>query len=160
MTVETVSTLPSIFLGALTEREAVWFLGTKTWLRATAAQTGGALGLVEHLLEPGFASPYHLHHNEDEAFYILDGALRFFSAGQSWVAGPGGFAFLPRESPHGFRVEGTTPARILLLMTPGGFEGFVTDLSEPAPPAGPPDMDLLMQTAARYRVDILGPLPE
>lgn len=82
------------------------------------------------------------------------------------MAGPGGYIFGPRGIPHGFRVEGTVPARILLLTTPGGgFENFILEMSEPAsetnvPPAGPPDMDKLMSLAAKYQIDILGPLPE
>ena len=148
------------FLGALDEQDAQWFLGQRTWVRATTDQTGGAMGLVEHLMTPGGGSPYHVHHNEDEEFYIISGEVRFFSDGQSSVLGPGGFAFLPREIPHGFRVEGDATARILLMITPGGFEGFVGDLCSPEPPTGPPDMAALVQTAARYGVDILGPLPE
>jgi quercetin dioxygenase-like cupin family protein len=148
------------YLGTLDERDARWFLGQRTWVRATAAQTGGTLGLVEHIMTPGGGSPYHVHHNEDEEFYVIDGEVRFFSDGESSVLGPGGFAFLPREIPHGFRVEGDANARILLMATPGGFEGFVAELSTPEPPDGPPDMAMLMQAAARYSIDILGPLPE
>ncbi len=151
---------PTLFLDSLNPESVAWFLGARTWIRATAQQTGSALGLVEHILEPGFASPYHLHHHEDEAFYVLDGQLRFVSEGCSWVVGAGGFAFLPREIPHGFRVEGDVNARCLLLVTPGGFEGFVAELSQPEPPAGPPDLDHLVRVAASYSIDILGPLPE
>jgi quercetin dioxygenase-like cupin family protein len=147
------------FLGSLHEDNAQWFLGQRTWVRATAAQTGGALGMVEHIMTPGGGSPYHVHHNEDEEFYIIDGELRFFSGDGSSVLGPGGFAFLPRGIPHGFRVEGDANARVLLLMTPGGFEGFVAEVSTPEPPTASPDMAALVQAAARYAVDILGPLP-
>jgi quercetin dioxygenase-like cupin family protein len=140
------------------------FLGTRTYVTATAAQTGGGFGLVEHVLPPGFASPYHLHHGEDESFYVVEGRMTFVVDGQAITAGPGAFLFGPRLVPHGFRVEGDTLARLLLLATPGGFEQFVVELSQPAPaagapPAGPPDMATLMAVAARYQIDILGPLP-
>jgi hypothetical protein len=91
---------------------------------------------------------------------VLEGAIRFFSEGGSWVLGAGGFAFLPRGIPHGFRTEGDAPSRSLLLATPAGFEGFVAELSAVEPPAGPPDMDALMADASRFGVEILGPLPE
>lgn len=142
-----------------TDAHMVWFLGEQTWLRATSDQTEGTLGLVEHRLNPGFASPYHRHQREDESFYVIDGELRFVSDGVSQIVGAGGFVFLPRNIPHGFCVHGDQSARVLLLATPGTFEGFVADLSSPEPPAGPPDMDVLMETAARYGIDILGPLP-
>jgi quercetin dioxygenase-like cupin family protein len=148
------------FLDTLDETDARWFLGCRVWCRAAAAQTGGALGLIEQIVPPGLGSPYHVHRHEDEAFYLLEGAIRFFSEGRSWVLGPGGFAFLPRGIPHGFRTEGDVPSRSLLLATPSGFEEFVTELSAPLPPAGPPDMGVLMATAARYGIEILGPLPE
>lgn len=145
---------------ALEEDAKFWFLGVETWLRTTTDETNGALGLVEHVLPPGFASPYHLHHGENEAFYVIEGTLQFISGERSWLAGPGGFAFLPREIPHGFRVEGRDAVRVLLFTMPGGFEGFVADLGAPAPPDGPPDLGKVMQVAARYNVEILGPLPD
>ena len=145
---------------------ALTFLGTPTWLRATAAQTGGALGLIEEVLPPGFESPYHVHRVEDESFYVLEGEMTFVHGApgeeESLRAGPGAFVFLPRGIPHGFRAEGPTPARVLVLVTPGGFEGFVATLSRPAaapPPSGPPDPGPLVALAAQYQVEIQGPLP-
>jgi hypothetical protein len=77
------------------------------------------------------------------------------------MAGPGDFVYGPRDIPHGFRVIGTAPARMLLMCAPAGFERFVRDLSMPldAVPA-PPDMAILVAAAAKYGVEILGPLPE
>jgi quercetin dioxygenase-like cupin family protein len=116
--------------------------------------------VIEQIVPPGLGSPCHIHRNEDEAFYILDGAIRFFSGDRSWVLGPGGFAFLPRGFPHGFRTERDKPSRSLLLVTPAGLEEFVAELSSPTPPAGPPDMGVLRAVAGRYGLEILGPLPE
>jgi quercetin dioxygenase-like cupin family protein len=135
-----------------------YFLGTPTSLRATAATTNGAFGLVEGQLPPGFESPYHVHTNEDEAFYVVEGEMAFIVDGKWMVAGPGTYAFGPRNLPHGFKVVGETPARLLLLCSPGGFEGFVNELRQPEP--APPDMGVLAATAARYGIEILGPLPE
>jgi quercetin dioxygenase-like cupin family protein len=142
------------------------FLGTPTWLRATAAQTGGALGLIEEVLPAGFESPYHVHGVEDESFYVLEGEVTFVHGGrgeeESLRAEPGAFVFLPRGIPHGFRAEGPTAARVLLLVTPAGFEGFVSTLSQPAaapPPSEPPDPGLLVALAVQHHVEILGPLP-
>ena len=148
------------FLGTMDESTGQWFLGCQVWRRAGGAQTGGALGLIEQIVAPGLGSPYHIHHNEDEAFFVLDGEIRFFSLGGSWVLGKGGFAFLPRGIAHGFRTEGDAPSRSLVLVTPAGFEEFVDELSAPAPPAGPPDMLALLEVAGRHGLEILGPLPE
>jgi quercetin dioxygenase-like cupin family protein len=144
---------------------AIWFLGTLAFVRASAESANGGFGLVENVMPPGFESPYHLHHNEDEGFYVLEGHVTFILDGRKSKAGPGAFVFGPRGIPHGFRVEGNAPARILLMAVPGGFEKFVVEMGEPAaapvlPPPAPPDMAKLMTLAAKYGIDILGPLPE
>jgi quercetin dioxygenase-like cupin family protein len=136
----------------------IYFLGLPTIIRATAETTGGGFGLVENLMPPGFSSPYHTHHLEDEAFYVLEGEMAFVCDGNWTLAGPGTYVFGPRHIPHGFKVLGNVPARMLLLCSPGGFEQFVTDMSEPV--AAPPDMAKLMAVAAKYQIDIHGPLPE
>jgi quercetin dioxygenase-like cupin family protein len=137
----------------------VHFLGIPTIVQATGATTGGAFGLVDHLaMPPGFASPYHTHQAEDEAFYVIDGEVAFV-LGDTWsVAGPGTYVFGPRQVPHGFKVLGDAPAHMLLLCTPGGFEQFIVELSTSAP--APPDMAQLMAVAARFHIDIHGPLPQ
>jgi ketosteroid isomerase-like protein/quercetin dioxygenase-like cupin family protein len=140
------------------EEPPIYFLGLPTILRATGQTTNGAFGLVENVMPPGFASPYHVHHLEDEAFYVLEGEMAFVCDGKWTAAGPGTYVFGPRNLPHGFKVLGDAPARMLLLCTPGGFEQFVVEMSEPAP--APPDMAKLMAVAAKYSVDILGPLPD
>ena len=138
------------------------FLGCPTQVRAKAETTNGAFGLVEHWeVQPGFASPYHTHHREDESFYIVQGEVAFVIDGQWHRVGAGGFVFGPREIPHGFKVVGDQPAQMLLQATPGGFEQFVIELGQPlADPVGPPDIPRMIETAARYGIDILGSLPE
>ena len=75
---------------------------------STGESTSGAFGLMEHWdMPPGFASPYHKHHREDEAFYVLDGEVAFVSDGKWFIAGPGKYVFGPRLIPHGFKVAGT-----------------------------------------------------
>jgi uncharacterized protein (TIGR02246 family) len=147
------------------KESAVWFLGALTRVMSTGENTNGAFGLIEQLIPAGFASPYHIHHLEDEAFYVLEGGVTFVCDGEWFKAGPGAYVYGPREIPHGFRIEGSTPARILLLCAPAGFERFVIEMSDPAtertlPPPAPPDMAKLMALAAKYNIDILGPLPE
>ena len=138
------------------------FLGVPTVMRSTADTTDGAFALMEHLEMPvGFASPYHTHHREDESFYILEGEVAFVCGGQWLKAGSGAFVYGPREIPHGFKVTGHSPARMLILCAPAGFERFVLDQTTPiTEPPSPPDMGKLMMLAAKYGIDIHGPLPE
>lgn len=146
------------------EGPSIWFLDTLMTVKATSAQTGGAFGLIEQVLPPGFAPPPHVHHAEDEAFYILEGTFTFTCGDQTLKAGPGSYIFMPRNIPHTFRVEGTEPAKLLQLNTPAGLEQFFVEMGEPAqgltlPPAGPPDIEKLLSLAPKYNFEILGPPP-
>ena len=138
------------------------FLGVPTAVKAAAETTHGAFTLIEHWEMPvGFSSPYHMHHREDESFYVIEGEVAFVLAGQWRKAGPGDFVYGPREVPHGFKVVGHSPARMLILCTPSGFEGFVLQQQTPiTEPPSPPDMGRLMMLAEQYGIEILGPLPE
>lgn len=144
------------------EGEAIWFLRNRMVVKATARSTGGAYGLVETMMPPGFSPPLHVHHAEDEAFWILEGELSMRCGDRTFRARPGAFVFLPRHVPHTFVVEGDVPARMLTLLTPGGGEGFFVDGSRPAehaglPPATPPDIPALKRVAERYDAEIIGP---
>lgn len=140
--------------------ETIWFWGAPTRVLARAEQTGGAFGLVEHVISVGDESPWHVHHTEDEAFYVAEGEVTFRVGDQITHAGPGAFLFGPRGIPHGFRVGGSQPARLLLLFSPGGFEQFITGMSESTPSADPPDMQKMMALAAKHSTEIFGPWPE
>ena len=138
------------------------FFGSPSVLHATGDATDGRFCLLEAVtMPPGLVSPYHTHHNEDEAFYVLDGEVRIVCDGTWMTAGPGTWVFGPRDVPHGFKVLGSRPARMLLLCAPAGFEKFVLELCAPVDAVpGPPDMARLMDAAARFNIDILGPLPD
>jgi len=97
------------------EDAAFRFLGLPTLMRSTSKTTHGAFGFMEHwAMPPGFASRYHIHHLEDEAFYVLEGDLAVVCDGRWIKAGPGAYVFGPREIPHGLKVVGSVPVRMLL----------------------------------------------
>jgi quercetin dioxygenase-like cupin family protein len=145
------------------DAEAIWFLGTLATLKASGAGTGGALSVVEFTHPAGFATPLHVHHAEDEAFYVLAGALRGVCGEQPWRATAGSFVWLPRGIPHGYTVEGEEPLRTLAITVPAGFDRFVAEVGEPAtqrviPPPAAPDVEKLLAAAAAHGQEILGPL--
>ena len=117
------------------EGEALWFLGTLGLLKATSDTTAGRVAVIEQLAPMGSGSPLHVHHNEDEWFYVIDGELTFWVGGQVISAPAGSFVYGPRDIPHTFMVS-SEQARFLLVTEPAGFEGFMRACSEPADPPG------------------------
>ena len=145
------------------EGDARWFLEFLVTIKSSAQTTDGRVAVVEHLAPRGAGSPLHVHHREDEWFYVIDGELTFWVGGQVINAPAGSFVYGPREIPHTFIVN-SAEARFLLVTEPAGFENFLHALSEPAqtltlPPssAEPPDPERMMATAAEYGIEILGP---
>jgi mannose-6-phosphate isomerase-like protein (cupin superfamily) len=144
------------------EGEAVWFTTNRMTIKATAELTGGAYGLVEGLAPAGSGPGLHVHSREDEAFWLLEGRLTVRCGEETFTAEPGSFTFLPRGVPHTFHVEGDTPARLLSICSPAGFERFFADAGRPAegdglPPAAPPDLELVSRVGAEYGVHFVGP---
>jgi quercetin dioxygenase-like cupin family protein len=95
------------------EGEATWFLNSRMVVRARGEATGGAYGLVESWIPAGFSPPRHVHRREDEAFFVLEGRVRFRCADREITGGPGTYVFLPRDVPHTFVVEGDETAHLL-----------------------------------------------
>jgi quercetin dioxygenase-like cupin family protein len=140
----------------LTDEEGQSFqsLGASISVKATSAQTCGFFNLFEVSCPSEYETPLHIHYTEDVAVYVLEGTLTFFWGDEKKEAVPGSYFFQPRGTPHGFRVEGDKPARILYITVPAGFDRFVIEhqLSN-----SKPDTET---DAARYKVEILGQLPE
>jgi len=114
------------------EGSRVWtFLGDRYTVKASAAETGGRLGLMEAIVAPESGPPLHIHENEHEVFYLLDGQLEMEANDTVFVADAGSFIFVPREVPHRFKNISNTPTRLLFLFFPGGFEQFFLDIGNP-----------------------------
>jgi quercetin dioxygenase-like cupin family protein len=143
------------------EGEARWWFGALAEIKATAADTGGLMSIVEVTEPPGAEAPLHVHHREDETFCVLEGDVTFEVGGTTFEAGPGDIAFGPRDVPHRYRV-GEAGCRMLFILTPGGFEDAIRDLSTPArsrtlPPSSeaPPDMEGLEARIASYGCEMV-----
>ena len=112
--------------------EARWWLGGLAVIKATAASTGGQLAIIE-VTEPARSeAPLHVHHNEDEGFFVLEGSVTIYVGDESVDARAGDFAWGPRDVTHRYTV-GPDGCRMLFVCTPGGFEKLVREMSEPAP---------------------------
>jgi len=141
--------------------EARWWFGGLAVIKATAEDTDGQLTIVEVTEPPGMEAPLHVHHREDEGFWILDGEVTLYVGDETIEAKAGDFAWGPRDVPHRYTV-GPNGCRMLFLCTPAGFENLVRDTSVPAktrtlPPAGEgePDMETVASVAQRYGAELL-----
>lgn len=150
------------------EGEAWWWFGVLATIKVTAEQTGGRYALVEILAPDGYEGVLHVHHFEDEGFYILEGEMTFYVGDRTIKARPGSYLFGPKDVPHAFTVD-SGPARLLFLFTPADWEGLIGETGEPAraltvppQPDEEPDeaeMEQMAAIAARYGVEVPGPPP-
>jgi mannose-6-phosphate isomerase-like protein (cupin superfamily) len=115
-----------------------WFFGMLAEVKASAADTSGQYTLVEITAPPGLEAPLHVHYTEDEGFYVLEGSVTIVVGDETVELAAGQHAFGPRNVPHRFTV-GPDGARMLWVLTPGGFENLVDEASVPAEaPTVPP----------------------
>ena len=152
--------LPFMFKAG--EGASVWSLGGRFTTKVDAAKSEDRFALVEAVAFRTTEPPLHIHHHEDEAWYILDGKMTFFVGDQSLEATAGCFVYAPRGIPHTFTVD-VEPTRVLVLASPAGFEHFALELGTPAvtddPPADltMPPPGVLGPVAERFGIEVVGP---
>ena len=131
-----------------------------------SGEAGGGFSLVEHPIAPrALAAPLHRHANEDEYSYVLEGRMGAQLGDEIVEAGPGELVFKPRNQWHSFWNAGDEPARVLEIISPGGFEKYFEEIAPLLPPSRPePDFPALAEVRARYGLemdtDSIGPLVE
>jgi mannose-6-phosphate isomerase-like protein (cupin superfamily) len=141
--------------------EARWWFGCLAEIKATAADTGGLCTIVEVTCGPNYESQLHVHHREDEGFWVLDGRVTFEVGATKIDAGVGDYALGPRGLPHRFKV-GDQGCRMLFILTPGGFEGLIRATGVPAATrtvpfhdGPPPDIDRIKAIVATFGCELM-----
>ena len=143
---------------------SVWYDGSLMTFLATGEDTHGQFALIEAVARRGNVPPPHIHHREDEIFYVLEGEV-IVSVGDRTIKGtPGTMFFLPRDVPHSFTIE-SEQSRMLILLTPAGLEGWFKEFSVPAqamtlPPADEPaygEVQRMLEAAPRYGIEFVLP---
>lgn len=127
--------------------------GVSVRILATAAETGGSMGMLVNTYPRGSGFPMHIHHNEDELIFLLEGRLLFEAGGRQFELEPGEVFFGPRRVPHGFLSVSDIPARFVELFLPGGLEEVFRS---------PDDLKAYIRagrTGERYDLEIVGGLP-
>jgi quercetin dioxygenase-like cupin family protein len=134
----------------------IWFLRNRVHIHISAAQTDGSFALLESTGPAGDQTPLHVHHLDDEGFYVLEGEITLWAGDEKHVLGAGESILAPRGVPHTLRV-GDRDARWLVTSTPAGFEAFVRAAGSTEPQAALPSPDELTRVASEHGIEILGP---
>jgi quercetin dioxygenase-like cupin family protein len=134
----------------------IWFLHNRVRIHISAAQTDGSFALLESTGPAGDQTPLHVHHADDEGFYVLEGEITLWVGDNQHVLRAGESVLAPRGVPHTVRV-GDRDARWLVTSTPAGFEAFVRAVGSTEPQAALPSPDELARVAAEHGIEILGP---
>jgi len=143
---------------------SVWYSGALMTFLATGEDTHGQFALIEAVGRRGNVPPPHIHHREDEIFYVLEGEIVFWVGDRTIKGTPGTMIFLPRDVRHSFTIE-SEQYRMLILVTPAGFEAWFREFSVPAPamtlpPANEPaygEVRRMLQAAPRYGLEFVLP---
>ena len=136
------------------------FLGLENRVLLTAKETEGAVGVIDISVQPGAGAPLHTNTREALMWYVVDGLLTLQTEQGPVEVAAGSASFLPSGSTHTFVNRAEIPARALLVCIPGGFEGFLLDLSGRLPadvPTGPPPpeaTEVMASTAELYGVKL------
>jgi quercetin dioxygenase-like cupin family protein len=145
---------------------SVWYSGWLLTFLATGQETQGQFALMEQCARKGNVPPRHIHHREDETFYVIEGEMTFSVGDQTIKATPGTMVFAPRDIPHSFTID-SEQVRMLVQVSPAGSEGFFKACSVPAPSMTlPPEVETpysekqkMMALAPEYGFEFLPPKP-
>lgn len=146
----------SPLLLAADEGKRLNVLGDGITIKIHGRNTGGTFSVVIADGEPGHGPPPHVHHREDETFYCLEGEVEGFCGDQKFKMSAGMTAFLPRDIPHTWRVTGTRRAKILVMLSPAGFERFWEEINA-LTPAEQADIPRVIALGKKYGLDFLPP---
>ena len=129
-----------------------WYEGThgeRIAVRLSSLDTNGAYAIVESIAAPGCATPMHLHRNEAEHFVIIAGSYRIAIGEKIFEVSAGASITLPKGVPHSWRNISSEPGRMVVILTPGGFEQCVQTIRNSPP-------ERLEAVAASYGCYIVG----
>lgn len=132
--------------------------GEDVVVRASGNESAGHYDLLEFTIEPGpGVTPLHVHHDNDEAIYVLDGELTVQLGNERHTLSPGSYAMAPREAPHTYRNSGDGPARALFTYKPGNHWHMLEEAAEHGPVEDESDIERLLPILESYSVEVVGP---
>lgn len=156
-------TNPGAVLLNQNEGESFWVLGDLYTFKVTGKETNGEFMLMEQVIQPQSGPPPHIHHAEDETFYVLEGRFLFLCGKEERILETGCLAYIPKGTVHTFKNIAEHEGRLLVTVTPAGLEDFFYSIGTPLtnsstpPPFDPSVMDRILQLAEKYHMKVLAP---
>ena len=129
--------------------QAYWVMSDLFTYLVTGEESGGSYFTLEVHVSPHHGPPPHIHHREEEQFYVLKGDLTFRIGDQTRQVSAGDFLHIPRETVHSFK-NGPAPAKLLATFSPAGIEQFFREVGEPVEDRSAPPPPVTEETIARF----------
>lgn len=148
------------------EADTLWFLDTLVRILIPYERAEDGLSLIESHVRYGDSPPLHVHYEEHELFYILEGEFRFQIGDENFRRHAGQAILAPKGIPHSYRVESPAGGHCTVTMSGGDFEGLVRSIGRPPEhaglpePSGPPtpeQVQALAKAALEHRIEVVGP---
>jgi mannose-6-phosphate isomerase-like protein (cupin superfamily) len=131
--------------------------GRQFLFKTVSTDTGGAYSLGEFVLPLAGAALPHIHWGNEEAFYVLEGEFTVGVGEQSVIARPGSFILVPRGTVHSLHNAGTTPGKLLFVISPAGMERMFVEIGQILSARDrPPDRAAIQAIRDRYRTQDVG----
>lgn len=143
-------------VGAASAHDPVKWNGSEFHVLLDGSETGGAIGIFTETVPGPGGPPLHVHDDADEAIFLLEGEARVVAGGKESIVKKGEAAFAPRGTEHTFRVLPEQGGKLLIMLSPAGFEGFFGAVAAEGLKI-PEDMARINELAARYKQRLTGP---
>lgn len=151
---------PKLFPLPAQSGKMVAVLGDLYTFLVSTEETNGAFATLEKIIRPQNGPPPHIHHGNDETLYVMEGTFSFLVGEQTVKAEAGAYVYVPRGTVHTFTNIGATAGRLLVTVTPSGFEKYFEAIGTPVHSreeafamSEAPDIARLMALAPAYGLE-------
>jgi mannose-6-phosphate isomerase-like protein (cupin superfamily) len=155
MSGQAIGNVKGFFIDDSRDAHCVTSWGEQSRVRVSGAATHHALVVLDYAAPRNFGPPRHCHRNDDEIFIVQEGTLVFWTPDKCGVARPGDLVMLPKSVPHTWRGYGSSRLRLQVIVSPGEFASFFTDVVRQGLTLA--DVDALTRVADHAGMDLLGP---
>jgi mannose-6-phosphate isomerase-like protein (cupin superfamily) len=131
-----------------------WHVGGPITCKISSQQTAGAYTVLEFILNPQGGPPLHVHHREDELFYVVEGQCTVGTKEQSQQSSAGTLVRFPKGTPHFFHNESSVPCKLLITAIPGGLDYYFAEIAAALAANQPDNISAINQ---KYQIDFLPP---